>query len=63
MLGYLFGAAVCFLFATMKLPLREKEPDELLLDAEEGLAPPTGSDDLADVPADPGPAGAASPAR
>ena len=41
-LGYLFAAAVCFAFATMKLPLREKEADELALDAEEGLAPPPG---------------------
>ncbi len=46
----------------MKLPRREKEADELLLDAEEGLAPPTGSD-LPDIPADPGPASVANPAR
>jgi AGZA family xanthine/uracil permease-like MFS transporter len=39
-LGYLFAAAVCFALATMKLPRREKEADELALDAEEGLAPP-----------------------
>lgn len=38
-LGYLFAAAVCFLLATMGLPRREKEADELALDAEEGLAP------------------------
>ena len=38
-LGYLFAAAVCFALATMKLPLRVKEADELALDAEEGLAP------------------------
>ena len=39
-LGYLFAAVVCFALATMKLPRREKEADELALDAEEGLAPP-----------------------
>ena len=38
-LGYLFAAAVCFALAAMKLPLREKDADELALDAEEGLAP------------------------
>lgn len=34
-LGYLFGAAVCVAFAMMKLPRREKEADELAMDAEE----------------------------
>jgi AGZA family xanthine/uracil permease-like MFS transporter len=38
-LGYLFAAAVCFALASMNLPRREKEADELALDAEEGLAP------------------------
>ena len=43
-LGYLFAAAVCFALAAMKLPLREKEADELALDAEEGLVPPADGD-------------------
>jgi AGZA family xanthine/uracil permease-like MFS transporter len=38
--GYLFAAAVCFVFALMKLPRRAKEADELALDAEEGLSAP-----------------------
>jgi adenine/guanine/hypoxanthine permease len=38
-LGYLFAAVICFGFATMRLPLREKEVDELALDAAEGLGP------------------------
>jgi AGZA family xanthine/uracil permease-like MFS transporter len=36
-LGYLFAAVVCLGFALLKLPRREKEADELALDAEEGL--------------------------
>ena len=55
-LGYLLGAATCLCFAAMKLPRREKEADELALDAEEGLVQPT-ADSTAEV------VGAASPAR
>lgn len=36
-IGYLLAAAVCVAFATMKLPRREKEADELALDAEEAM--------------------------
>ena len=36
-IGYLLAAAVCIAFATMKLPRREKEADELALDAEEAM--------------------------
>ncbi len=36
-LGYLFAAAVCFAFIAMRLPRREKEADELALDAAEGI--------------------------
>ncbi|TQN46966.1 AGZA family xanthine/uracil permease-like MFS transporter [Humibacillus xanthopallidus] len=36
-LGYLFAAAVCVAFAMMRLPRREKDADELELDAEEGM--------------------------
>ena len=43
-LGYLFAAALCFLFILMKLPRRAKEADELALDAEEGLTPPPAAD-------------------
>lgn len=39
-LGYLLAAAVCLAFATMRLPRREKEADELALDAAEGLGQP-----------------------
>jgi AGZA family xanthine/uracil permease-like MFS transporter len=39
-LGYLFGAVVCFAFATLKLPRREKEADELEQDAEETMTAP-----------------------
>jgi AGZA family xanthine/uracil permease-like MFS transporter len=60
-LGYLFAAAVCFAFMALKLPLREKEADEIALDAEEGMAPPTGKDIVPDdVPES---ASASSPAR
>jgi AGZA family xanthine/uracil permease-like MFS transporter len=52
-LGYLFAAAVCIAFATMKLTRREKEADELALDAQEGLAPR-----MADLPAPDEPSGA-----
>jgi AGZA family xanthine/uracil permease-like MFS transporter len=46
--GYLFAAAVCFVFALMKLPRRAKEADELALDAEEGLSdPPSPAVDVA----------------
>ena len=37
-LGYLFAAAACFAFMLMKLPRREKEADELALDAAEGIS-------------------------
>ena len=40
-LGYLFAAVVCFGLVALKLPRREKEADELALDAEEGLLPVT----------------------
>jgi AGZA family xanthine/uracil permease-like MFS transporter len=60
-LGYLFGAAVCFALATLKLPRREKEADELALDAEEGL---TQAPAVAVVPEQASaPAAAASPVR
>jgi len=36
-IGYLLAAAVCIAFATMKLPRREKEADELALDAEDAM--------------------------
>ncbi|MDQ5841111.1 MAG: regulator [Chloroflexota bacterium] len=36
-IGYLLAAAVCIAFAAMKLPRREKEADELALDAEEAM--------------------------
>jgi adenine/guanine/hypoxanthine permease len=36
-IGYLFAAAVCIALATMKLPRREKEADELALDEEEAM--------------------------
>jgi AGZA family xanthine/uracil permease-like MFS transporter len=43
-LGYLFAAVVCFAFALRKLPYREKETDELELDAQEGMTPPPAAD-------------------
>ncbi|TQM62378.1 regulator [Humibacillus xanthopallidus] len=51
--GYLFAAAVCVAFAMMRLPRREKDADELELDAEEGMVSRP-----ADVP-EPEPTGAA----
>ncbi len=36
-IGYLLAAALCIALATMKLPRREKEADELALDAEDAL--------------------------
>ena len=39
--GYLFAATLCFAFALMKLPRREKEADELALDAEESVTTPS----------------------
>ncbi|CAN5334355.1 MAG: hypothetical protein ACSLEW_09400 [Nocardioides sp.] len=43
-LAYVMAAVVCFAFIAMKLPFREKEADELALDAEEGLLPPPAAD-------------------
>ncbi|SOD71915.1 AGZA family xanthine/uracil permease-like MFS transporter [Jatrophihabitans sp. GAS493] len=37
-LGYIFAAVVCIAFALTKPTRREKEADELLMDAEEGIA-------------------------
>ncbi len=58
-LGYLFAAALCFLFILLKVPRREKEADELALDAEEGVTPPPGADIIA-VPAESAPATASA---
>ncbi len=43
-LGYLFAAIICFAFAFMRLPVREKEADEIALDEEEGMSPPPAAD-------------------
>lgn len=49
-LGYLFAAVVCVGFAAMKLAPREKEADELALDAEECLAAAPRTPAVASVP-------------
>ena len=51
-LGYLFAAAVCLAFMLMRLPKREKEADELALDAEEAQAQPPAADIMALEPSD-----------
>jgi AGZA family xanthine/uracil permease-like MFS transporter len=51
-LGYLFAAVVCLGFVLMKLPKREKDDDELALDAEEGRTPPPAADIMALEPSE-----------
>jgi AGZA family xanthine/uracil permease-like MFS transporter len=60
-LGYLFGAVVCFALAMMKLPLREKDADELALDAAEGLAPTPAADIVPDDAREPASASSPTP--
>jgi AGZA family xanthine/uracil permease-like MFS transporter len=51
-LGYLLAAAICFGLALMRLTRREKEPDELALDAEEGMSSPRFEEIMPDGPAE-----------
>ena len=61
-LGYLLGAVVCFAFAAMKLPRREKEADELEQDAEETMTPPARVAEPEPAPVDHAPSTAGTPA-
>ena len=49
-LGYLYAAAIVFAFALMRLPRREKEADELALDAEEMMSTPPAADIMPEAP-------------